>query len=76
MQPKNLGDIIKQIRVPVVAKAYELAAFKTFLKTGKNTGGQELPMMSGVARERLSHMSDAEMEALHGFLTSLPNPGE
>lgn len=60
----------------VVAKAYDLAAFKLFLKTGKNLGGQELPMMSGVARWRFAHMADAEVEALHAYLTSLPNPGE
>lgn len=59
-----------------MAKAYDLAAFKTFLRTGKNPGGQELPMMSGVARGRLSHMRDAEIAALHRFLTQLPNPGE
>ncbi|PZU48932.1 MAG: hypothetical protein DI568_06535 [Sphingomonas sp.] len=60
----------------VVARAYDLTAFKAFLKTGKNLGGQELPMMSGVARWRLSHMTEAEVEALHAHLTSLPLPGE
>jgi len=56
----------------VVVKAYGLPEFRTLLKTGVALGGRDMyaqgSIMGIVAREQLSHLTDAEVVAIHGFL--------
>lgn len=54
----------------VVAAAYPLAAFKTLLKTGRPIGNRELTLMAKVSVSRFSHLTDAEVEAMHGYLVA------
>ena len=51
-----------------IAGAYDLAAFKKLLRDGIPAGGQKLPMMGPTARSDLSHLTDPEIEAIHGYL--------
>ena len=55
-----------------VVKVYSLDEFRTLLTTGKARGGRDLyaqgSIMGIVAREQLSHLTAAEVEAIHGFL--------
>ena len=43
-------------------------AFTRLLRTGKALGDRELDLMSYVARRRFTHFTDAEIQALRGFL--------
>ena len=54
----------------MIAGAYDLAAFKKLLRTGVPAGGKTLPMMGPTARSDLSHLTDSEIESLHGYLTT------
>jgi hypothetical protein len=40
------------------------------MHTGKAAGNRVLPMMSAVARVRISHLSDADMNALYNYLVA------
>ena len=51
-----------------IVGAYDPAAFKTLLRTGKPAGGQTLEMMGPTARTDLSHMTDAEIGQLYAYL--------
>lgn len=55
-----------------VVKAYSLPEFKALLKTGVTKGGRDMyaegSIMGIIAREQLSHLTDAEVEAVHEFL--------
>jgi cytochrome c553 len=51
-----------------IAGAYDLPAFTKLLREGVPAGGQQLRMMGPTARSDLSHLSDAEIGALHGYL--------
>lgn len=57
-----------------VIQRYDWPAFQRFTTTGKTPEGQDVPMMSGVARGRLVHMTDAERRALFDYLKGLPQP--
>jgi cytochrome c553 len=50
--------------------SYERADFLKFMHTGKAAGNRELPMMSAVARVRISHLSDAELNELFDYLAA------
>jgi mono/diheme cytochrome c family protein len=56
----------------VLAKGYSPAEFTTLLRTGIARDGRDLyaqgSLMGIVAREQLSHLSDAEIGAIHAFL--------
>ncbi len=54
-----------------IAAGYTPAEWDAFLRTGVAKGGRELPMMSEVARGRLSHLTAEEAEGLRRFLSSL-----
>jgi cytochrome c553 len=54
-----------------MAVAYTEEEFAHFMKTGEAKGGRELPMMSGVARGRLSHLLPAEVASLQAYLRTL-----
>ena len=51
-----------------IVGAYDPAAFKTLLRTGKPAGGQTLEMMGPTARSDLSHMTDSEIDQLYAYL--------
>lgn len=51
-----------------IVAAYERADFVKFMHTGKAAGNRELPMMSAVARVRISHLSDTDLNALYDYL--------
>jgi cytochrome c553 len=53
-----------------IVASYERADFLKFMRTGKAAGNRELPMMSAVARVRISHLSDAEINALYDYLSA------
>jgi len=53
--------------IPAVLAGYTHEEFAEFLRTGVAKGGRELPMMSGVSRVRLSHLTPAEVESLYAY---------
>ncbi len=54
----------------IVAASYSLADFKTLLKTGQPTGNRTLKLMAAVAQSRFSHLTEAEINAIHGYLVA------
>ncbi len=54
----------------IVASGYSLEEFRRLLKTGEPTGGRRLELMAQVAKSRFSHLSDDEIDALHGYLVA------
>jgi mono/diheme cytochrome c family protein len=66
-----VGDLPPQPHHPPdlsIVAAYERADFIRFMHTGKAAGNRELPLMSAVARVRISHLNDAELNALYDYL--------
>lgn len=59
-----------------MGQAYSRDAFRQFIRTGKAIGGRDVGLMSSVAREDLSHMSDQEIDAIHAYLNSVEMPAE
>jgi mono/diheme cytochrome c family protein len=55
----------------IIIAGYDEAAFTHLMRTGKALGERELPMMSGVARGRFVHFTDAEVRDLYAFLSDL-----
>ena len=53
-----------------VAAGYDLEQFKTLMRTGRTPAGKELGLMKEVAELDFVHMTDAEIEALHAYLTA------
>jgi cytochrome c553 len=53
-----------------IVAAYDRGDFLKFMHTGKAAGNRELPMMSAVARVRISHLSDADINALYDYLVA------
>ena len=51
-----------------IAGAYDFDQFRTLMRTGKAAGNREVGLMSKVARDDFSHLSDAELKMLHGYL--------
>lgn len=62
----------KQVAPPLapMAAAYDAAAFRTLLRTGKGMSGRDLGMMTSVARGDLSALSDTEITAVQAYLTA------
>lgn len=54
-----------------IAAAYSDAQFIHFMRTGEALGNRELELMSDMSRERFSHLTDDEIQALHAFLRTL-----
>ena len=61
------GDFGPDLRI---AAGYTPEQFAHFFKTGEALGGRETKMMSGVARERFSYFTDAEVAAVYGYLVA------
>jgi hypothetical protein len=47
-------------------------AFAQLMRTGVALGGRNLRVMSAMARDNLSHLTDSETAALYSYLHSLP----
>lgn len=52
----------------IIAGAYDRAAFKTLMRTGIPPGGRKLRLMDEIARDSLSHLTDAEIADLYAYL--------
>lgn len=58
------------------ALGYSLDEFRTLVRTGTpREAGKAIPNMADVARKLLVHLSDAEVDAMHAYLASLPATG-
>jgi mono/diheme cytochrome c family protein len=53
-----------------VAAGYDPAQFRILMKTGRPPSGKDLGLMSEVARNDFSHLTDAEIDALHAYLVA------
>lgn len=53
-----------------IVGAYDLQQFRTLMRTGVSPSGKDLGMMASVAKRDLSHFTDEEIEALHGYLVA------
>jgi len=62
----------KQVAPPLapMAAAYDAAAFRTLLRTGKGMSGRDLGMMTSVAKGDLFALSDTEITAIQAYLTT------
>lgn len=69
------GDLrIEGVDQPVdlrVIAAYSDQDFATLMREGKPIGERDLTMMGGVARWRYSRFTDAEREAVYGYLSEV-----
>jgi mono/diheme cytochrome c family protein len=63
------GTVAPALRM--MGQAYPLKDFRRFLRTGKAMGNRDVGLMSAIAREDLSHMTDPEIEAIHAFLNDI-----
>lgn len=73
--PNLEGDPGFQVPSLVIAATYSWPEFDTLMRTGKARGDRELQLMSGVARDRFSHFTPEETQALFAYLQSLSLPG-
>lgn len=53
-----------------IVGAYDLEQFRTLLRTGVPPSGRNLGLMSEIARNDTSHLTDAEIDQLYGYLQS------
>lgn len=54
----------------VIASGYTRADFHRLLRTGVAAGGRQVGLMSQVARNRFSHLTDAEVDAIYDYLAA------
>lgn len=54
-----------------IAAAYTDDAFRHLMQTGETPGGRSLYLMGETARQRFSHFTGEEIEALHTYLRTL-----
>jgi cytochrome c553 len=55
----------------IIVQAYRQEDFLRLMRTGTALGERELPMMSGVARERFAHFTDQEVADVEAFLRDM-----
>ncbi len=60
----------------LMGQAYAPADFRKLLRTGKALGDRDLGLMSEIARDDLTHMTDTEIDAIHAYLNSVEMPDE
>lgn len=65
------GQPDRSIPSLAIVRAYGRDDFDTLMDTGIALGGRELGLMTQVARGRFDAFSDAEIDALHGYLRRL-----
>lgn len=51
-----------------IAGAYDLAQFRTLMRTGRPPGGRDLGLMGDLARVGFSNFTDEELAQLHAYL--------
>lgn len=54
----------------IVAASYPLTDFRILLKTGRPTGNRTLKLMAKAAKNRFSHLTEAEVDAIHAYLVA------
>lgn len=64
-QEMESGDVAPDL---TIAGAYDFDQFRTLMRTGIAVGGRDVGLMSKVAKDDFSHMTDAELKALHDYL--------
>lgn len=52
----------------LVAAGYSRGEFAALMRSGKATGGRDVPVMSETARKRYPSLTEAEVEALYSYL--------
>ena len=64
------GEIEPGVTAPdlIIAGAYDLPAFTRLMRTGVPPGGRKLKLMTSIAKDDFSHMTDGEIGALYGYL--------
>jgi mono/diheme cytochrome c family protein len=53
-----------------VTAGYDAAQFRALMRTGRPPSGKDLGLMSEVAKNDFSHMTDAEIDGLHAYLVA------
>lgn len=53
-----------------VAAGYDPAQFRTLMRTGRPPTGKDLGLMTTVSKDDFSHLTDAEVDALHAYLVA------
>ncbi|HEX8263662.1 MAG TPA: cytochrome c [Allosphingosinicella sp.] len=53
-----------------IVAGYDPAQFKVLMRTGRPPTGRDLGLMTTVAKEDLSHLTDAEIDALYAYLVA------
>ena len=51
-----------------IAGAYDLAQFRTMLRTGVPPSGRDIGLMATVAKQDFKHLTDDEIAAIHAYL--------
>ena len=66
------GSVGPEDKVPDVriAAGYDAVQFRTMMRTGRPPTGRDLGLMSTVAKNNFSHLTDAEIDALHAYLVA------
>jgi cytochrome c553 len=64
----DTGDVAPALAM--MGAAYQPAAFKRLLHAGKPMGSTKLKMMAMLSRESFTSLSDAEVAAIHAYLTA------
>ncbi len=52
------------------AAGYDAAQFRALMRTGRPPDGRDLGLMAAISKEDFSHLSDAEIDALHAYLVA------
>ncbi|MGZ8284195.1 MAG: cytochrome c4 [Allosphingosinicella sp.] len=52
------------------AAGYDPAQFRALMRTGRPPDGRDLGLMTAVSKQDFSHLTDAEIDALHAYLTA------
>ena len=53
-----------------VAAGYDPGQFKALMRTGRPPDGRDLGLMTTLGKNDFSHLTDAEIDALHAYLTA------
>jgi mono/diheme cytochrome c family protein len=52
------------------AAGYDPAQLRALMRTGRPPDGRDLGLMTSVAKQNFSHLTDAEIDSLHAYLTA------
>ncbi len=65
----SAGPDVKAPDLRLVA-GYDSAQFRTLMRTGRPPTGRDLGLMTTVAKDDFSHLTDAEIDALYAYLVA------